>query len=931
MTPILPTGFTQPPNPLTFDVLPFTEDNAPVSGTVLTLDVLANDQNATAIWSLGFVPTSGTTPLMFDIFKVADTPGEWEPTVSGNRMRIVDGKVEIDLSAALQKYAGKIDALRAGEKITDFFFYTVLQPDNTLAIARAEFTITGANDLPVFTSNAGRVVLIEDLQKTAVGQVTATDADLNSSVVYSGSKSDDYGNFAVTKDGFWTYALKNDGAAVQSLGKGEFKDLVYTVTASDGKGGTATQTVTVTIAGTNDTPVILASKTLGSLAANAKSATATGQIVAKDADANAALTFNAADMTPGASDYGSLKISPKGAWTFTLDKTSAAVQALDKGETKVLVFSVTVTDQLGAAAETQVKITLTGTNDLPVITSATKAGSITQGFDRAAGDIVAFDPDRSDKLTFSSIDPKGADAKAFGKFAVDATGHWTFDLDNQSKAVQSLAAGQTKVLTYTVKVADLSGASVLQPVTITITGTNDAPVLGASVKTATLVEDAKTYVATGRVIATDVDAGDALSYSAAPMTTGSTDYGFFSVDRSGKWTFTVNRVSEAVQALGASDSKVLDYDVTVTDKSGATVVEHVSVTVKGANDAAIIVNSTPAATVTEDGTATASGTLTVTDRDAGQAKFLAPASLTGQYGSFTFDKDTGAWGYTLDNAAANVQALGAADTVHDKLTVTSVDGTAHVIDVTVKGAVDIAPPPPPQPLLTLLGPSAAADAFDRDGTNSLFAPTANYGNDKVILPNGLTVFYDALGGNDSVRGGTAEDTIYGNDGNDAIIGSAGNDLLDGGAGNDWLHGGSGNDILIGGAGNDLLVGGTGADTLTGGYGKDTFVFLKAEDRGDLIRDFTAIGPDADTINLTAIDADSTSVAPRAFVWGGTTATAHGVWTIDNGDGTITLAADTDGDTTTAEFWVNVTTTVLPEANVILTSYPDIGQFFGVLG
>jgi VCBS repeat-containing protein len=63
--------------------------------------------------------------------------------------------------------------------------------------------------------------------------------------------------------------------------------------------------------------------------------------------------------------------------------------------------------------------------------------------------------------------------------------------------------------------------------------------------------------------------------------------------------------------------------------------------------------------------------------------------LTGNYGNFTFNANTGAWTYALNNTSQDVQALGANDTVHDTLYVTSADSAAsHVIDVTIHGAND---------------------------------------------------------------------------------------------------------------------------------------------------------------------------------------------------------------------------------------------------
>ena len=91
----------------------------------------------------------------------------------------------------------------------------------------------------------------------------------------------------------------------------------------------------------------------------------------------------------------------------------------------------------------------------------------------------------------------------------------------------------------------------------------------------------------------------------------------------------------------------------------------------------------------EDASTTAGGVLTVTDVDHGQNVFqaVAAAALVGAYGDFTFDRTSGAWGYTLDHTRAD--SLGYGEVVHDTLTVLSADGTASkVIDVTVNGAID---------------------------------------------------------------------------------------------------------------------------------------------------------------------------------------------------------------------------------------------------
>ncbi|MBP0625553.1 VCBS domain-containing protein, partial [Cupriavidus consociatus] len=104
--------------------------------------------------------------------------------------------------------------------------------------------------------------------------------------------------------------------------------------------------------------------------------------------------------------------------------------------------------------------------------------------------------------------------------------------------------------------------------------------------------------------------------------------------------------------------------------------------ITGANDAATITASASEDTLVTEagglanavaGDPSAGGTLAVRDADAGQAHFssVPPDSLAGQYGTFSFDSNTGAWTYTLDNSKAD--ALTAGQQVSDSLTVLSAD------------------------------------------------------------------------------------------------------------------------------------------------------------------------------------------------------------------------------------------------------------------
>ncbi|MBV7416834.1 VCBS domain-containing protein, partial [Aeromonas sp. sif2433] len=88
--------------------------------------------------------------------------------------------------------------------------------------------------------------------------------------------------------------------------------------------------------------------------------TDSGTLTLTDLDAGEAV-FKAGTGTPTGSVLGSLTITTDGKWTYNV--ANGDVQYLKEGETKVETFTVHSAD--GTSHE--VVITITGTNDLPVI------------------------------------------------------------------------------------------------------------------------------------------------------------------------------------------------------------------------------------------------------------------------------------------------------------------------------------------------------------------------------------------------------------------------------------------------------------------------------------------------------------------------------------------------------------------------------------
>uniref|UniRef100_UPI00067E8714 VCBS domain-containing protein n=1 Tax=Vibrio coralliirubri TaxID=1516159 RepID=UPI00067E8714 len=146
----------------------------------------------------------------------------------------------------------------------------------------------------------------------------------------------------------------------------------------------------------------------------------------------------------------------------------------------------------------------------------------------------------------------------------------------------------------------------------------------------------------------------------------------------GHWVFTAN---SAFNQLNVGDKVEETFTVTSVDGTPSTI----KITINGTNDKAVI-SGTSTGVVTEESQLQTSGSLTVTDVDAGQAHF-SNTDIAGTLGTLHLT-NSGTWTYDLDNTNPTVQALGKGTTATDTITVYSADGTPHQITITVNGTND---------------------------------------------------------------------------------------------------------------------------------------------------------------------------------------------------------------------------------------------------
>ncbi|MCL1062323.1 retention module-containing protein, partial [Shewanella benthica] len=445
------------------------------TGTLTATDV---DNGAVLSWS-------GNDTSSYGSFVIDPNTGDWTYT--------------LDNSAA--------DSLAEGEQVVESFLVTVTDEFGATDTQLVTITITGTNDNPIISPpeeqegggyDTGTVIEAGNLDDgtvvsgspTATGMLEATDVDNGAVLTWSGDAAGSLGSFSIDPDtGAWVYNLDNDAA--DSLAEGQSIQEEFWVTVTDEFGGTDTQLVTITILGTNDSPVITSSlgDASGAVAEvdDPQTASTTGILTATDVDDGASLIWSGDDT----SALGSFVIDPNtGEWTYTLDNSAA--DSLAEGEQVIESFLVTVTDEFGATDTQLVTITITGTNDNPLLTVDTTGGVTEDATDPNLTDSGALsftDVDINNTHSVSEVyngDISWSDGTLSNElsageiqglidgFTVDSDS-WDYSILNS--VVQFLALGETITLSFEVTVTDNDGGSDTKTVSLTITGTNDLPVL----------------------------------------------------------------------------------------------------------------------------------------------------------------------------------------------------------------------------------------------------------------------------------------------------------------------------------------------------------------------------------------------------------------------------------------------------------------------
>ena len=556
--------------------------------------------------------------------------------------------------------------------------------------------------------------------------------------------------------------------------------------------------------------------------------TARTEVFSTDTSLNGAKIWIMADGMSVGYDVGTLSS------TFR-----AQLQHLGAGQFLTDSFTYAIRLGNGALSWATAILQITGTNDAPVITAEDLIGAVTEQLSPAgnltnSGVITFTDVDLADvHLVSASGTPVTSNLGTLTAVKdSDTTGtgtggqlSWTYTVADA--AVEYLAKDQSRLESFTITLSDQNGSLITRQIDVTITGTNDAPVLNAAATPVltSIAEDAGAPIgAVGTLISTlvnlnppaggldNVTDADDGAVTAIALTGVNTTNGtwWYSTNGAANWT-AVGAVSNTSALLLAADANTriyfqgnLNFNGTVSDgitfrawdETSGTAGTKVSTLTNGGGSAFSSGTDTASITVS----AVNDNPVAVADRIIVSNSTLVTIAASALLGNDT-DIDGLALTITSVSGAAGISGL-MYDAANGTITFTSGNAagpTAGSFQYTVSDGAG--------------GTSTATATIDiRSVASGNTADTI----DLSTAGNYQASFIDGRGGADTLTGGATGDIFIGGAGTgaDNLIGSAGNDLLIGGDGNDTLSGGPGNDVLRGGLGNnDSMDGGAGTEDL----------------------------------------------------------------------------------------------------------------------
>lgn len=425
-----------------------------LSGTTGTLRIQIMGSNNGPVAVADDAVTNYDRPVDIDVLS-NDSDPEGDPCIisafdpaskHGAAISInTDGSLNYD-STGVEEF----QSLAHGDEITDIFRYTITDPAGETSTATVSVKVMGSNTLPV---------ALEDLTKTGQDSSVEVDVSLNDFdadgdplSVISVSVPEGKGTVSVTSLGLVRFETGND---FDYLGEHETEDVEVTYTITDNFGGFATSTLTISIMGTNDTPVAIADE-----AAAGENLSILLDVLKNDSDPDVNDSLEIVD-TPVLPAKGAVTIVDSGSGEQHLEFDPLNdFDSLAAGETEKVSFDYTVSDG-GKIDTATVSVTVIGENDSPV--ALTENIGVDEDY-LVSGMLQAQDVDTSDILEFGLVA-----GPSKGKLTIEGDGTFVF---NPLGTFEYLEENEVQELHFTYSIDD--GREIVeQQATITIQGRSD--------------------------------------------------------------------------------------------------------------------------------------------------------------------------------------------------------------------------------------------------------------------------------------------------------------------------------------------------------------------------------------------------------------------------------------------------------------------------
>ncbi|WNV07127.1 cadherin-like domain-containing protein [Tardiphaga sp. 709] len=395
------------------------------------------------------------------------------------------------------------------------------------------FTVDGTNDVPVVVSPLTAAASQDDGVQSFNLLAGASDADLgetatltvgNVKFALNGGTAQNAAPTGVTLTGT---TLHVDPSAFAYLGQGQIATITVTYNVIDAHGATVAQTETITVTGVNDQPTIVSTNFTvpqgGEVTLGATSFTIS------DPDVGSDFTFTVSNVSGGTFvvDSNNFRLFRVAAFdegggqtiTFTMaDLIAGRVHFISDGSGPPS-FNLQVDDGSGTSnSQSPVELQTVAFSDLAPVVKGPLTSAANEGDCAVTVNLLecARDPDGGtlsiDNVHYT-VGKNDSTALPVG-FSLNGA---SLTYDPANKAFDHLAAGEKMVVTVNYDILDGQGGKTPQTETITITGTNDRPVIKSA--SFALTEGGITILSASNIGVSDPDSQD-FTFSVSQVSHG---------------------------------------------------------------------------------------------------------------------------------------------------------------------------------------------------------------------------------------------------------------------------------------------------------------------------------------------------------------------------------------------------------------------------